>query len=212
MSNSILNNYIIKSGNKYSQSETYNNSCFIISNSLDGSVMGISGLIPYNEAILRVNSENLNKKQLYSLFINKNIKQLSSIKFGEYYRDLSINPFGRETLKCLDKRSIKDIKLVINNNNYKLFTNLNIVKKEYPNFLNSSHSDLTDENKKILNIYIYNNMFKNMSKKEIYSFILHNNVKRIINDKNFSTQNYCSRIKNINNNSSNNNSSNINLN
>ena len=191
-------------GNKNSQSEKYNNSCFIINNFSDGLIFGISGLIPFNEAIRRTNDHNLNKKQLYNLYINKDIKHLVAIKFGEYFKDLSINPSGREKLTCLNTKDITDIKLVINNSNFKEFTDMNIVKEKYPNLLINSSKPflgLTDENNKILNKYIYNNMFKNMSKKKIFAFLLNNNnaVANKIIDNNFSTKKYCSR--NINSNS-----------
>lgn len=198
-------------GNKNSQSEKYNNSCFIINNSSDGLIFGISGLIPFNEAIRRTNDHNLNKKQLYNLYINKDIKHLSAIKFGEYFKDLSTNPFGREKLTCLNMKDITDIKLVINNSNFKQFTDMNIVKEKYPNLLKNPLKPflgLTDENNKILNKYIYNNMFKNMSKKEIFAFLLNNNnaIANKIIDNNFSTKKYC------NGNINNSNSTNINLN
>lgn len=207
---------IQQSGNINSQSENFNNSCYIIKDFSDGLIFGISGLIPFNDAIKRTNNKNLTKKQLYNLYINKNIKELTSINFGEKYSELSTNPVGRETLLCISGSSLNNsISLIINNHNFK-----SIQASEYSSiyFANSTTSSLLGDgasspadaelisnntnNKKILNRYINNNMFKDMSKKKKYAFLINNNVsKRIINS-NFTTKNHCSK-KNTNSNSSN---------
>ena len=208
----ILNDKTIQqSGNIDIQSTNNNNGCFIINDLSNGFIYGISGLIPFNDAIKRKNDHNLNKKQLYNLYINKNIKQLAAINFGEYFKDLSTNPSGREVLLCLDRTNITDIKLIINNNNYKNFTDLNYVKKIYPQLLKNPSNPqmgLTDENNKILNKYIYNNMFENYSKKKKFTFLLNNRsiTNKIIGSQFSAIDLYCNR--NINNG----NSFNINLN
>ena len=215
--NRIIKNYktIQQSGNINFQSEKYNNSCFIINNFSDGLIFGISGLIPFNEAITRTNDHNLNKKQLYNLYINKNIKELGSINFGKKYSELSTNPVGRETLLCISGSSLNNsIGLIINNYNFK-----SIQTPEYSNiyFTNSTTSslpntgyganspadtELISNNKKILNKYINNNMFKDMSNKKKYAFLINNNVSKRIIYSNFTTKNYCAK-KNTNSNSSN---------
>ena len=206
MINNILNNVTIKqSGNINTNSETHNNVCSIINDLSNGFIYGISGLIPFNDAIRRTNDHNLNKKQLYNLYINKNIKQLAAINFGEYFKDLSTNPTGREVLVCLDTTNLKDIKLVINNNNYKNFTDVNYVKEKYPNLLKNPSNPqlgLTNENNKILNKFIYNNMFKNISKKKIFTFLLNNHAStnKIIGSQFSAIDSYCNRNRNINNN------------
>lgn len=189
------------SGTISTNSESHNNTCSIINNLSGGFIFGISGLIPFNEAIRRVNDRNLNRKQLYNLYVNKNIKQLTRINFGEYFKDLSTNPFGREELECLNIGTITDITVVINNNNFKNFTDTNYIKEKYPNLLKNPSNPklgLTNQNYKILNKYIYNNMFKNKSKKEIYSFLLNNHVfsNKIIGSQFSAINSYCNKNNN----------------
>ena len=216
MNKTIKNDLTIQqSGNINSQSENYNNSCYIINDFSDGLIFGISGLIPFNDAIRRTNNKNLTKKQLYNLYINKNIKELASINFGEKYSDLSTNPVGREVLVCISGSSLNNtIGSIINDYNFKSIqeakynsiyfaipTTTTLETAGYGASNNDADSELISNNtnnKKILNRYISNNMFKDMSKKKKYAFLINNNIsKRIIDNKTFTTKNYCEK-KNTN--------------
>jgi hypothetical protein len=184
---------LVNQSGTLNQYETkFNKSCYIINGYNfetkiinETSVFGIDGLITFNNAQKRVNNKSLTKNQLYSLYVNKNIKKLSDISFGINYSDISNTPNDRESLDCSINNN-SDINMVINKDNFKLFTNLKYVASNYPNLLKNSHKSelgLKKHNQKVLNNYLYNNIFPNLNKKKEYSYFANNknmNIKRII--------------------------------
>ena len=57
-------------------------------------------------------------------------------------------------------------KSILNVNNFKLFTDINYVRANFHFLLNPSRTSLTDSNQKVLNRYLYKNMFPNTSNKK----------------------------------------------
>lgn len=183
---------VYQSGTLNQHATKFNKSCYIINGYNfetkkinENSVFGISGLIAFNNAEKKINNKSLTKNQLYSLYVNKNIKKLSDISFGINYSDISQQPVNREYLDCTTYDA-SNISRIINKDNFKLFTNFNYVASKYPNLLKDKskpYLGLTDNNKNILNKYLYNNIFPDLNKKKEYSYFVNNknkNIKRII--------------------------------
>lgn len=143
-------------------------------------IFGVQGLPAFDVAITKKNSENLTKNQLYNLYINRDIQKLSNITFGEAFSDL-VSPPGRESLDCTS-RDISNINSVINNNNFKWFTDLTYVANHYPNLLNhygNANSGLKDNNKIILNKFLYKASMPNLPKNKKYAFLANRKTKNI---------------------------------
>lgn len=147
----------------------------------------IEGLNSFNYAISRQNDSYLNKKLLYSLYTNQNIKKLFNINYGVTYDKITIPPPGREQIDC-NINDDSNIATYINNSNYKLFTDLNYVAKHYPNLLISSNNPLLGlkpQNQIILEKYIIKNNSKNMNKSSLMQFAFNiknsRNLSRVIN-------------------------------
>tara|TARA_R110002072_G_scaffold5205_6_gene34458 strand:+ start:2734 stop:3414 length:681 start_codon:yes stop_codon:yes gene_type:complete len=168
---------INQSGTKSTNSNSFNDTCLLINGTnlntgvIDPSgIFGAQGLIPFNEAKRRVNDKNLTQSELYTLYVNRDIITLLNISFGSLYSDLSTSPIGRASLNC-GLTDISNISNVINVNNFKFFTDINYVRRHFPNLLNpASQTSLTHSNQTVLNRYLYNNMFPNTSNKKKYSY------------------------------------------
>jgi len=144
-------------------------------------IFGVQGLPAFDVAITKKNSENLTKIQLYNLYINRDIQKLSNITFGDAFSDLVNSPPGRENLDCIS-RDISSINSVINNNNFKWFTDLTYVANHYPNLLNiygDANSGLKDNNKIILNKFLYKASMPNLPKNKKYAFLANRKTKNI---------------------------------
>ena len=179
-------------GSINTESNKFNKTCKIINGynfetlTYDpNNIFGVQGLPAFNHAEKKINNRNLTKNQLYSLYVNKNIKKLTDISYGINYSDISNAPIDRESLDC-SINNTSDINVVINKDNFKLFTNLKYVASKYPNLLNiqaNAESGLRKHNQIVLNNYLYNNIFPNLNKKKEYSYFANNrnkNIKRII--------------------------------
>ena len=144
-------------------------------------IFGVQGLPAFDVAITKQNSENLTKIQLYNLYINRDIQKLSNITFGDAFSDLVNSPPERESLDCTS-RDISSINSVINNNNFKWFTDLTYVANHYPNLLNhygNANSGLKDNNKIILNKFLYKASMPNLPKNKKYAFLANRKTKNI---------------------------------
>ena len=193
-----------QSGTRNTNSNSFNDTCLLMkginlnTGVIDVSaIFGAQGLISFDQAILRVNDKNLTQSELYSLYVNRDITTLLNISFGSFYSDLT-PPIGRASLNC-SLRDTSNISHVINVNNFKLFTDINYVRVNFRNLLNPSQTSLTDSNQKVLNRYLYNNMFPNTSNKKKYAYFANKRTQattrlipqQIISNK---TLNTCDRI------------------
>ena len=163
----------------------YNKTCYIINGfNFDlfnltydnNSIFNIPGLISYDEAIQRINSGNYTKKELYSLYVNKEINKLAAISYGKKYSEITNSPSGRESITCISRNTNNIINL-LTKTNYKYFSDLNNIVKIYPNLFKipgNASSGLTDDNKKALNIFIYNLNHSTITKKQHYVNIARN--------------------------------------
>lgn len=207
---SIIDRYtdistINQSGTRNTNSNSFNDTCLLMNGTnlntgvIDlSAVFGAQGLITFNEAISRVNDKNLTQSELYSLYVNRDITTLLNISFGSLYSHLTTPPIGRASLNC-SLRDTSNISDVINVNNFKLFTDINYVRANFHFLLNPSRTSLTDSNQKVLNRYLYNNMFPNTSNKKKYAYFANKRTQatnrlipqQIISNK---TSNTCDRI------------------
>lgn len=190
-----------------SNSSDFNNICSIISGynfdtfTYDPSnIFGVEGLPAFNEAIKMVNNKNLTQNQLYNLYVTRNIRVLSDIRFGPRFSDLSNAPLGRPSLDC-NIRDTSNISDVINVNNFQWFTDLKYVANNYQYLLkdpNNARSGLTDSNKTILNRFLYNNLFPERSNKKKYAYLANKKTKhttRIFPPLFVTNQETCNKLK-----------------
>lgn len=188
-------------------SPSFNKNCYIINGyNFDtyiydpSNIFGIEGLPSFNEAITRVNNKNLTQNQLYNLYITRNIRVLSDISFGPRFSDLSNAPLGRPSLDC-SIRDTSNISDVINFNNFQWFTDLKYVANNYRYLLNTpgvASSGLTEPNQKILNRFLYNNLFPERSNKKKYAYLANKKTKhttRIFPPQFVTKQETCNKLK-----------------
>ena len=200
-----------KSGSLHHNSTSFNDTCLLINGYNlenlkfdDTSIFGISGIISFNDAISRVNNKNLTNSQLFSLYVNRDIRKLSDISFGKRYSELDTAPSGRESLNC-NIRDISNISDVININNFQWFTNIYFIANEYPNLLEvygDINSKLTKSNQKILNLFLYNNLFPERSNRKKYAYLANKKLKhtsRIFPDEFKTSQNVCELLNKLRN-------------
>lgn len=190
-----------------SNSSGFNNICNIINGyNFDtfiydpSNIFGVEGLPSFKDAIKMVNNKNLTQNQLYNLYVTRNIRVLSDISFGPKFSDLSNAPLGRPSLDC-SVRDTSNISDVINVNNFQWFTDLKYVANNYRHLLNIpgvASSDLTPSNKKILNKFLYNNLFPELSNKKKYAYLANKKTKhttRIFPPQFVTNKETCNKLK-----------------